>query len=535
MAWSVEFTDKIAASFITPIYLFETAFVSLDDLVGPGTFNFSSAPVLGYDVALVPEGSSISGGMLNVTDWTFTTSQWQIGIDPAKVRSLQQLTVRGQVVVLKIGFPGWSVSQFQTVAIGHLKNIIRNGDKWTAVVSSLLGGLTSRWVDGIIDDDVQLFQNLPIETFVTKTGGVVGESAYTVDDPVDGLTIELDNTFGISGEGNAHYILRVQPDDGDVLYIYCASKAGDVFTVTEATLFDISGDIENEVPATPKSIILPVAGEEVNNVEIGVLIKDGNPAHIVRKVLTSTGVSLANGPYDTLPAAMGIGLPEEYFDIDTFDFAATILQSVGVGDLYAYAFNRQDDALSWMGSVLSPFGAFLCERQGQISIGVISLVVGVHGWFVTDTDIVDITYQSWNDGQPVEYGEAVGVLPLTEDEIVELPGAIESRPNVADHITEFPYINGAADAAWADDALSRTELFRRVVAEEVVLTLRGWRLGGAAPGDHLIIDSVRIRGRRSDTTLGTVDGRCHIIAVDCDWFGSTTKVRALYIPLLPAV
>lgn len=531
MGWSAEFIEKISSSFITPIYTFETVLISIDNPLGPSTFHFSSAPVPGYDVCLSPEGSSISGGMLNVTDWSFSVGQWQIGIDPAKARSLQQLTVRGQAVVLKIGFPGWSISQFQQVALGQLQNIVRNGDKWVAVVRSLLAGLNTRWVDGLFDDDIPLFNHLPRETFVFEAAPAVGATLYTAGD----ANIEVDNPgLTVPVEAASGYILRVTPDSGDALYIHATTKVGDVFS-TLTTLFDISEDVENEVPVTPKIVTKQTAGEESNNVEIGVLIQEDNPLHIVRKVLTSTGTALANGPYDTLPALMGMGLPEEYFDTTTFDFAASIVATAGVGNLYAYAFEPQQDALNWIASVLSPFGAFLCERQGQISIGVISPVVGVHGWFVTDEDIIDISYQSWNDGQPAEYHTVLGVLPLTEDEIVDLPGELESRPNASEYVVEFPFINGAADDQWAVDALDRTEEFRRIVAEEVVLTLRGWKLGQAAPGDHLIIESERVFGRRSDTTLGTVDGRCHIIAVDCDWFGSSCKVRALYIPPGPAV
>jgi hypothetical protein len=504
VAWSGEFLTKIAGEYINPIYVLETAQIGGIGAVG-GLMTISSAPIADSPIhqpILSPQGSRVSGTSVNVTDWTFTTGEWSIGIASPYADEVRNNLVRGQGLVLKIGFPGWSFAQYQTVAVGTLANVVQgeNG-QWVIVVRSLLGGLATRWTTD--EDEAGLFYHLPIETFVAV--------AYTTV----AATLTVDDATGTEGLGGAEFILRVAPDDGDAFYLYCATRAADVFTVT-SVLFDTT-----EANAA-------VGDADNLNVEIGALIKDDNVAKIVAKVLLSTGTA-TNGPHDTLPRPMGLNLAEEHFDTQNYPVIEALLASpTADDDLYAYSFDIQEDGLAWIETVLAPFGAFLCEREGQISIGVITQEgPPVNSFLVDDNDIAAISYEAWNSDQPVEYGVVKGQLPLTEDVLItSVGGDIESRPNVTEQIVNFPYVNGLAESEWMVDALARYFNFRRTVGESVVLTLRGWRLASAAPGDHIIISSARLTGR----TFGGVFGTATIMSVECDWFGSSTKIRAVYLP-----
>ncbi len=519
MAWTGEFLTKIAGEYINPIYVLETAQIGGIGAVG-GLMTISSAPIADSPIhqpILSPQGSRVSGTSVNVTDWTFTTGEWSIGVASPYADEVRNNLVRGQGLVLKIGFPGWSFAQYQTVAVGTLSNVVQNENgQWVIVVRSLLGGLSTRWTTD--EDEAGLFYHLPIETFVFST--------YTAGDG----TITVNDATGTEGEGGADFILRLAPDSGEALYIYCASRAGAVFTITETSLFDIDTDLEDD-PGTPKSAaeqVVEPGEDEVDNVEIGVLIKADNVAKIVAKVLLSTGTA-TNGAHDTLPRPMGLNLAEEHFDTQNYPVIEALLASpTADDDLYAYSFDIQEDGLAWIETVLSPFGAFLCEREGQVSIGVITQDgPPVNSFLVDDNDIAAISYEAWNSDQPVEYGVVKGQLPLTEDVLItSVGGDIESRPNVTEQIVNFPYVNGLAESEWMVDALARYFNFRRTVGESVVLTLRGWRLASAAPGDHIIISSARLTGR----TFGGVFGAATIMSVECDWFGSSTKIRAVYLP-----
>ncbi len=525
MAWSGEFLAAINAPVVTPIYLLESVSVEGAGMVF-GEFHYSSVSswrLPGYEPALSPEGSSISSGLLNVGEWSFSVGQWEIGLDEGHGRSLRYTTVRGQPVALKIGFPGWTAEEFQTVALGQIQNIIRRGERWVVQVRSLLAGLTGRWTETA--GETALFHKLPIETFTT-TAFTAGTST----------TIVVDNVTGAEKETGSGYIIEITPDDGDPLIYYATTLTVKTFSVL-TLLFD--GDTTLPDGSAKVASAYVTADEQVN-VRIGALVK-GDPAEIVRKILMSTGTANANGAYDTLPASFGLGLSEEHFDVDYFDFAQSSLLTTAAGDLYAHSFDEEPDALAFIARVLAPFGAFVCERQGQISISAMvddeDPAIG-NEWIVTDSDIVDIAYEAWNSNQPTETGQILGQAPsetaggddgLYEVTTTDINSKVKSRPNTISRVVEFPFVDGSADPEWISETSLRTYEWFIEVGEAIELTCRGWRLAAAAPGDHLVILSERVNSRDLDEDLGT-GGHAHIIAVEPDWFGSTVKVRAVFIP-----
>ncbi len=526
MAWSGELLAKINASVITPIYILESVSVEGAGMVF-GEFHYASISswrLPGYEPALSPEDSKISYGLVNVGEWSFSMGQWEIGLDEGHGRSLRYTTVRGQPVALKIGFPGWAAEDFQTVGLGQIQNIIRRGERWSVQVRSLLAGLTGRWTETA--GETALFHKLPIETFTTSAFDAGVDTSFIVD-----------NVTGAEKETGSGYIIELTPDEGDPLIYYATTLTVKTFSGL-TLLFD--GDTQVPDGSANKICSALTAADEQNNVRIGALIK-GDPAEIVRKLLMSTGTASANGAFDTLPASFGLGLAEEHFDTTYFDFAQSSMLTTATGDLYAYSFEPETDALAFIHRVLAPFAGFLCERQGQISISAMvddeDPAIG-NEWIVADSDIVDITYEAWNSNQPTETGQILNQSPselnggddgLYEVTTTAIDSKVKSRPNTLERVVEFPFVNGAGDNEWLSETSLRTYEWFIEVGEAIEITCRGWRLAAAAPGDHLVILSERVNSRDLDEDLGT-GGHAHIVAVEPDWFGSTVKVRAVFIP-----
>ncbi len=523
MSWSQDFVDQISGKLITPVYLLESFEIGAAPIPNFGGAGFAYASIgsglPGTQAWISPDNSSVSYGAVSVGEWTYSFGQLEIGLTPAGGESVRFDSTRGQGCRLAIGFPGWDYTAFQTVFLGQVQNVVQRGDEWTIVVRSMLAALTSRWQ--AVANQGSLFYKIGPDNH-----GSLGTATYveTTDFiAASSTTITVDSTTNVEQEGSEGYILRVQPDSGDAFYLHATTLAANVFSGL-TTLFD----------STRGDVLAQTAAPFTNNVEIGALIKD-EAGSGVRKILCSTGTALANGFFDALPASFGMGIADEHIDDTRWGLIETILTpEAGHQDLYIHAFVPEPDGLAFIQSILTPLGAFLCERQGQISIGCITDEDDndppVSLWEVDDTELAAIEeYQAWNDGQPVEYEEAAIEL-LDGSESLNSTSAIKSRPTIAQHRVLLPYVQNSADMAnWADDIHARTKRWYLQVGEYISIKVAGWRLARAAPGDRLTIFSTRIGGRTIGSDLG-FGAPSTIISVETDWFGSSTRIRCVHIP-----
>jgi hypothetical protein len=528
VSWSADFVTRISASRIAPIYVVQSiALPGETQPMGGDLLLASSRAIVGSKPVLTPEGSRISYGALQVREWSYTTAEWEIGLLSQDLGGydVRHFTTRGQAVALKIGFSGWKDEQFETVALGIVQDVESNGGAWTIRVRSILSMLASR--NSTTTAEQSLFHLLDESTIATGSGGYAAGAA-TVSITGGSTPYEREST------GVNRFAVRITPDDPDAEpFIVTATgiSAGPPTGLTGVSATAILGGTVNDAA-------------EGNRVEI-LAYTQGHPFTVARKILTSTGVAAANGAYDTLPASWGMAFPVEHVDGDDIDMGADYYSPnaapAAVWDVFADA--AQEDALSWLQAVLAPMGAFVCERQGAITVRAAAVHFNQPGvllaWDVYDDELVSVdSYSAYDGSTPVEYSQVrIRDSHGDETDFDDTDGEeVGSRPVLGRYLLELPYVD-TDRTDWRELVRDMVGPYYTRIGEPVVITCRGWRMAQAAPGDHVHVytSSRFLSGRRRGLGLDISNGAAMLItSVEPDWFGSTVRIRCQHLTDAPS-
>jgi hypothetical protein len=519
MAWTSAFINAISASVITPIYVVESVTPPAGRSIG-GTLFISSAPISFFDgkdtiratVMLSPEGSSISSGVLQIREWSYTFGEWTIGLLSQNVGpyDIRRDTTRGQIVRLRIGFPGWSLGDFQTVALGVVQGVDASDGRWVLRVRSILSALTARW--SLTVSQQALFFTSPREAGL--------DAAYTPGDP----TIECAFSGIDAREDGGDFLLKIIPDTGDPFFLTATGTA----TVPDR----FTGVSASAILGTTA-----VASTAAGSLEVVPYCQD-HPFVVARKVLCSTGTALANGIYDTLPTDWSLGVLEELIDdADCRSAAAHFSPNTapnGVWDVYETA--PQEDVLAWLKAMLAPMGGFIAERQGMITIRGAACYFqppGAFGptWDIYDGDIVSIdTQHAWDPSTNVEYSRVRVTDSHAGDD--DLDEALSTLPALGRQDLELPYVDSDR-ADWRAYVLEAIGPFSTRIAEAVTVTLRGWKFAQVDVGDHISIHTRAefLSGRRRFLGGDLSDAApLFVTSVRPAWFGATVTITAVLLP-----
>lgn len=495
MAWSARFLRALEAGNRRPRFLLSR--VTTPEFPVGEDIKWSSHAEAGYLPVLCAEGSSYRAGALSLLDWSSTFSELALGARQLEGVELRDQLQKGQVLELKIGFPGWAVGAYETVFTGVVNGFARGeGERWVLTLRSAATLALTR----LSTTDPALFFHL--EETAVRTDYVAGST--TLD--VDAVLAELDSDGG-------SYLVQVTPNDGDPFFLTAtATSGGNQYTGVSTT-----GQIETT----------EADADAANAVKFCAYIKD-NPVDVALKVLTSTG-NAYNGDWDTLPLAWGLGLPVELVDTDDCAFtAAQVAPAVATPTWDVYATEIQDDGLTWLQGVLSPAGIFLTERQGKLTVRAATDPdsSAAYTTAIWDDELASLTYDTYNPDQPVEYDtvrwNSAGIGNILSDSEV-----VTTKPSADRNVIHLDYVvDDASD--WRDAISDRLTIWSQHISEVVDLVAIGWRLAQLAPGDHLYVNSRHYRSKAADGAALPL----LVLSVEPDWWGGTTRVRAAFVSAL---
>lgn len=502
MAWTSDFLDAISADVVRPRFLLES--VVCGDSASPfgGVLKLSSFPATGYVHALSPQASSISYGRLQPGDWSRTHGAWSIGVQPSYDPRAD--TARGQVVVLRMGFSGWSVAEFEDVAVGVVRGLDWRNGMWVLRVVELVGALTSRFTSD--PSNGALFHSLTQSTL--GAAYTAGALQITVN---NGSSFEQSSAGG--GEG---YLLLVTPTSGSPFYLRATTRVGDVFSGLTRNLYGTT-DADAANGNTCKEIAYTKS----------------HPMNIARRILTSTGTNGSNGTRDVLPQGWAYGIPTSL--VDENDIEAFQLERNNSADWDLFEDESQTDGLSWLQTFLQPAGMFLATHQGRVTVRAIvdpenADTPGTVD--IDDDDIEELEYSTWDDDCPVEYarhftknGSGSFDLALSELNTTDL----HTRPVRTSIRRTLPW-DWVGTSTWVDDVNTHAGPWSTRVPERIDLTLRGWRCGRASMGDVVRFSTRFLSSRHADIGYGFDLRRCVVLGGGADWFGSRTHLTLGVLP-----
>lgn len=504
MGWSANFILELHKRNNSPRFLLEHVAVSGFQ---PGSgLALASHQVAGYRTAICRSGSRITAGQLEIGSWSYSVPELTVGIDA----DVTGLVTRGQLVVFRVGWPGWAPGDFEPVFYGHLQSVERSGDDWTLTVRHVIASLVSRMT---ADVEVSLFDGLDSTEIVGDpmlgTGWAPGETTMYVDDA---------SAAEVEGGGGGLYLLQVIPEaGGDPFFLTATGKTADTFT-------GVAGPILGSTAAAAG------VGSEV---KFGALMYD-SPTRAIRRVLMTVNGDASNGLYDTLPFSWGLGIPQEIVDNDDCDRTKDLVAPSGAptSKWHLWSVEPQDDGLSFINGALNPAGMFVCDRQGRLTIRAMS-AASVRDYamtVITDADIASIDrHERWSGSNPVEYAfvSARAINNTFGSDVDDGADSLDTRPASGEYHIDLDHVNDD-DTDWEEAVLDRVSAWYLRPPEVVTVTCIGLRLAFLAPADQVQVASRHVRTRDRST-----DALFKVLSVGVDWFEGTVTLMLAYHPPVP--
>ena len=510
MAWSNGFTAKLQGDTIRPRWLLEVfQWGNHAGIPGGVTLKSDGSSLISI------EGVSISGAELQLRDWDTSFGSWAVDVvGPASAffPSMQ----RGQVYRLRLGFPGWSEGDYQTVAIGMLKNIKGKYRTFRLSFGDPVSSLKSRIDTGA--DQWSLFYGTPASTSL-KSG-----TSYTAADSF--LRVASNTGFEKEDDGGGTLL-------GGVVITSTSDPSARVLLEYAGTSTDTTSDRFDTTSIAYGSFDEDVAQAGSSVAEV--YFVEDHPLDFAAKVLCSTGANDAAG-FDTLPDSWGFGINQEYLDLDDMAaFKAQASPSSGVDDMQFISETEQLDPVGWLEGELKSVGFFLTMRQGLLTARA---VLNPNQHAVTSADINDTSilalrsWQAYDTSTPFEYNDYVtqwdnnadsNPATLTQSEGIK---SLPAKDSITNDVVGRIQPNAAN---WRPELNARLADWHNRIPERLELVVRLY-WAKLAPGDIVTVTSSSIQGRLPSTRDGYSQRPCLVLKVDTDWLRGSVSLTLSTLP-----
>lgn len=499
MTWDASFTAALGGRSVAPIFFVERVALRYEP---GGVWAAASHPGYGLEAAIVAQSLQVGGGTLTPVDWGTTIGEWSFSVQTTDPAALFAALKRGAAVRAWVAVSdGGAVTDPQPVALGVVADIVGTRGAWTVRcldVGALLRARLDPRAGGL-----QLFADVGAATTLSNS--------YT-----PGAThLDVVSTAGFEKETGGAGVVRVTPHSGSPFYLTWTSLG-----TVPVRVMGLSAAAVNGTTA--------VTANTGSTVECLIWLA-GHPLDIARKVLTSTGMG-TNGPWDTLPASWGIGLPyAQIDDADTSAQAAGVVKcSAGVPYAWTYVQDEAvDDAWSWLTGFLASAAAWPTMRQGLVTL---------RGWqraplrsvdyaaSITDDDLFEVEdWSAYDSDHPTEYQ----MVSVTASGAVS-SGALTVAGTMPAQRTLFLDISDRAFTApgnHADDILDRVTVPATVIPERVEVRA-SLRLAGLCPGDRVRLTTSQCASRAHGAD-GFLGDEAHVVQVATAWDSGYTRLVLL--------
>jgi hypothetical protein len=489
MAWSSEFVAFLSTSTPPSVVFTLEPYKSNDGVAS--SLRVSSHASTGLP-ALIHDIPRLSGQSLDTSTFKNDIGAFALSLVDDGSGAFEEMLgtwARGMLLVLRMGFEGWDLGLFETIALGQLRSITGPGPVWAVECWDLWSALETR-------------QSLTASkgTWFHGTGGettVAAGNAYNAADP----TITVTGAAAFERETGGSYLLKVTPTSGSKFYLTASSVASDVFTiVTHGALGTTDADAA------------------VGNVVEESALLDGHPLDIFRRMLTSSGAGV-NGSWDDYPESWGWGLRADFVNASEIDTWKTKVIKVSSGSYAVHwrADAEQTNGWTWLQDRLSAHGIWPVLRQGQVSVRAAQDPTGdawsltnllSDGVTITDDDIIDVvSVEVWSTSKTVEYEKFKAVFSSGGSQIytdvpATLPQVVTYTVDLTDDLTDQ-----STKSNVAANVKQRCGIWLTRVPERVVLLLSSLRWMGLVPGDVVSLRTRRTLLRTATwSNLGTVQG-----------------------------
>jgi hypothetical protein len=303
---------------------------------------------------------------------------------------------------------------------------------------------------------------------------------YTVGD----TTLDLVDASGLERMLGSTGCVAIQPRSG-------GAAVGSPFylTYTGRTGNQLTGVSEDAVGGTTAADAL--TGSDCHTVAY----LSGHPFNLVRQILCSGS---GTGAYDVLPDGWGLCLPDNLWDhVDVNAWMALVQPLTGSLAWELFVAAPVDDAIAWLQGLLSAAGLWIAQRQGKLTMRA-ALALDTLDWSVTTITEDDISEKAWawNDLDPTFSAEYGTVVSTAEESDSGYPASsVQTTPALGSYTYDLSQVLWGDVAARLDEASSRLGPWLTRPPERFRLPCVGWRLAGLTPGDPVLLNLPRLRGR----------------------------------------
>lgn len=509
MGWTPGFISRLEERVVRPQFVVQS--IRPPYPVAPGGWTATGSPLVSGTVQL---GALLPFSGTSVDTFTWSAQPGTFGFEVVgDTHRFRENVWRGQLVVVKCGFPGMNPATWEPIAVGSVWSVSGTLDRLTVQCLDILGTMRSRYT--ATQDEQSLFFDYGVSTDITETFFFGTDTTMTVT-----------STTGFSTAG----VILIDHDrlpDGPY-YLSYTGKTGTTFTGVSTTAK--YGTTGQGVGGTAGATVTQAAAF------------DAHPVDLALQIVASTG-GATNGTYDVLTESAGFGFASwliDQVDAEKFKTYATPASGTGNWDIVSDA--PQVDGYAWLQSWLQLGGFFLTHRQGQITVRGAQLLTdgtttaaqrnGVY-WpgFVTVTDAdLDATeypeWDAWDSSHGVEYNSfrvqtATGGTTTTEA-VSGLPAEYRYTDNLDAYVRQNESNQRALIA-------SRLKQWRLRIPERLTLRWVSPRLAQCAAGDPVKLQIKRAAGRLKSSSAGYADHWGMVVRNDVDWQTMTGRI-AIAIP-----
>jgi hypothetical protein len=528
MTWPSEFRELLySGGIVHQALLLECIMPANGEGVGLAEWFASTDPSLAPYARLLQKSGfepRLGSTGVNIQSWSPIEGGWSVTVKVADGLVAGQSFTRpaleyaskalrkGAMLRLSIGEVGYAKSEYQPLKIGRINQVQNDGhpnlfriDVWdltTAIRTrmSTAGASTA--------ERAKLFYNSAGQLDTLS-------SNYSTGDTSLAITGATTNRF-LRETGQRGAVI-VDPHSGGHPQFYLTFTGETTNTLTGLSATGQFGTTEHNA----------TSGDTVKSV----VLLEGHPIDILRKVLVSTGAG-TNGAFDTLPQAWSLGIPEDMLSDTAWDRAKRILKVTGAYEWRFLLTAEIDDPASWIVQTWGTAGIWLAFKEGQIVPRFARQLhtAGLSRQFgdITDSEIIEVPKVIWHPPDVPEVYQRIqvtyngGTVAATSN-VTTLPARKEIEYDIS-------AVNNTvtSQVAIANETRDRLAGWAHFVPEFVEVVLYGLR--SYAAGDVIQLSTTGVRGRLTGTRYGYENRLVMVVREEMDIGENKTMLTLATLP-----